>query len=208
MDEHVATAECPRDAALRDGTRVCVRAIRPDDKQRLAAAFAGLSTRSVRRRFLHTVTALDAGTLRFLTEVDMCDHVALVLTIGEGDEERLIAVGRFVRSANGGNTAEVAFTVADEYQNRGAASLMLTLLIRMARARNIGALVAHMLEDNPQMLSVLQRSELPLRQTCEDGVRTVVVRLAGCGCDDGPRRTTSIATERRRFADDARPPRA
>src|SRR4051794_5731025 len=45
-------------AALRDGTAVCIRAIRPDDKKRFQDAFARLSAKSVYQRLLHTVTEL------------------------------------------------------------------------------------------------------------------------------------------------------
>ena len=63
-------------AALRDGTAVCVRAIRPDDKERLRVAFARLSPRTVYQRFFHPVSELTAEDLRRLTEIDFRDHVA------------------------------------------------------------------------------------------------------------------------------------
>ena len=164
-------------AVLRDGTRVCVRAIRPDDKERLRVAFERLSPRTVRRRFFHSVTALTAERLSYLTELDFQDHVGLVLTVSERGGEMLIAVGRFVRVAPGADRAEVAFMVADDYQHRGAATLLLTLLVRVARARGVRELVADLLEENHEMLEVLENSNLPLTRSFVDGVRRVVPRL-------------------------------
>jgi RimJ/RimL family protein N-acetyltransferase len=162
---------------LRDGTPVCIRAIRPDDKERLRLAFKRLSARSVYRRFLRPITALTPDTLRRLTELDFRDHVGIVLTVEEEGGERLIAVGRFVRVPSGGNSAEVAVTVADEYQHRGAATLLLDQLVRLARCQGIRELVALVLGDNREMLKVLENSRLPLRQSLEGGVIRLVLSL-------------------------------
>jgi RimJ/RimL family protein N-acetyltransferase len=162
---------------LRDGTPVCIRAIRPDDKERLRIAFKRLSARSVYRRFFQPITALTPDTLRRLTELDFRDHVGLVLTVGEENGERLIAVARFVRVPSGGNSAEVAFTVADQYQHRGAATLLLHELVRLARYQGIRELVALVLEGNREMLKVLENSRLPLRKTLEGGVIRLVLSL-------------------------------
>ncbi len=169
-------ASAPR-AVLRDGTPVCVRAIRPDDKERLRVAFARLSARSVYQRFFHPVNALTADDLRRLTEIDFRDHVGIVLTVGAGSDERLIAVGRYVRVVSGGDLAEVAFTVADDYQHRGAATLLLRELVAIARERGVRKFVALVLDDNRQMLEVFRRSKLPLRESFVDGARRVVLNL-------------------------------
>jgi len=164
-------------AVLRDGTAVQLRAIRPDDKERLRIAFERLSRRSVYRRFFHPVTALTPDTLRQFTELDFRDHVGLVLSAEDETGERLIAVGRFVRVASRSERAEFAITVADDYQNRGAGTLLLQRLVDIARAGGVREFVAHVLEDNREMLEVIRRTKLPCRQTSEDGVRLVVVSL-------------------------------
>ena len=164
-------------AVLRDGTKVCMRAIRPDDKERLRIAFEHLSTESVYQRFFHAITELTPGELRHLTELDFRDHVGLVLTIEQAAKERLIAVCRFVRVAPGADRAEVGFAVADEYRRRGAATLLLQQLVALARGCGVRELVAQMLEDNIHMLQVFQNSGLPLRQGIERGIRQVVLTL-------------------------------
>jgi len=163
--------------ALRDGTPVCMRAIRPDDKDRLRLGFAQLSPQSVYQRFLHPVKELTIDYLRKLTELDFRNHVGLVLTVEEKGSETLVAVGRFVRLAPDADEAEVAFTVADKYQQRGAASLLMQSLIRFARACGIRKLVAILLQDNRAMFRVLENSKLPLRREFEDGNLRVVLDL-------------------------------
>jgi len=165
-------------AVLRDGTKVCIRAIRPGDKERLRIAFEGLSPESVYQRFFHQITELTPAELRHLTELDFRDHVGLAMTIGEQTAERLIAVCRFVRVETGGDRAEVGFAVADEYQHRGAATLLLQQLVAVARGCGVREFVAQVLHDNLDMLRVFQNSGLPLRQRIESGIRHVALTLA------------------------------
>ena len=164
-------------AALRDGTAVCVRAIRPDDKERMRVAFGELSPQTVYKRFFHHMRDLTPGALREATELDFRDHVGLALTLGDETSERLIALGQFVRTVPGADNAEVAFVVVDDYQHRGAATLLLQHLVRLARSLGIRELLALVLEDNREMLEVLENSALPLQQGLEDGVRRVVLSL-------------------------------
>ncbi len=195
-------------AVLGDGTAVCVRAIRPDDKERLRIAFARLSPRSVYQRFFHTVNELSADDLRRLTEIDFRDQVAIVLTVGTGCDERLIAVGQYVCEVPGGSVAEVAFTVADDYQHCGAATLLLREIVAIARERGVRKFVAHVLSDNRAMLEVFRRSNLPLRESFGDGSCRVAMILPAAAPATVQRRPrfaefrNAIQTQWRRFFDD------
>ena len=178
----------PASTVLGDGTAVCMRPIRPDDKERLRIAFAGLSARSVYQRFLYRKKELAADDLRRLTEIDFRDHVGIVLTVAAGGDERLIAVGRYVRVISGGDSAEVAFTVADDYQNRGAATLLLCELVAIARENGVRKFVALVLSHNREMLDVFRHSKLPLRQSFVDGACHVVLNLDVAAPDQTERR--------------------
>jgi len=168
-------------AALRDGTAVCVRAIRPDDKARMRDAFGLLSPETVYKRFFHHLTELTPGVLRAATELDFHDHVGLAVTVGAGAGERLIAVAQLVRLVPGADRAEVAFVVVDDYQHRGAATLLLRHIVRCARRLGVREIFASVLPDNRAMLDVLEQSGLPLRQGFEEGVRRVVLSLERAG---------------------------
>ena len=164
-------------AMLADGTAVCVRAIRPDDKERMRIAFKTLSPQTIYKRFFHHMTDLTSGALREATELDFRDRVGLALTVGEEAGEQLIAAAQFVRVAPGASCAEVAMVVADHYQHRGAATLLLRHLVRFARSLGIRELLALVLEDNQEMLEILANSGLPLRRSSEGDIRRVVLSL-------------------------------
>ncbi len=118
-----------------------LRAIGPSDKDALERLHAALSPRSVRRRFLSAKPRLTAADLRYFTEVDGVDHVALVACAPE-QPGRLTAVGRFVRLADAPETAELAIAVADDHQRRGLGRALAGALADAARERGIRSFVA------------------------------------------------------------------
>ena len=132
---------------LSDGTRVLVRPIRPDDKAELEAGLGRLSDLSVHRRFLAPKRHFSASELRYLTEVDGQDHVALVAELAD-DPGRIVGVARYVRLLDEPETAEAAFVVADPLQGRGLGSMMAGRLVREAVRHGIRRFSATMLSDN------------------------------------------------------------
>ena len=113
-----------------------------------------------------------------VTELDFCDHVSLAVTVQERGGERFIAVGRYVRTAPGADRAEMAITVADDYQHQGAGTLLAHQLVAIARSAGVRELVALVLDENRDMLKLLQNLDLPVQRTIEDGVHRVVLDVA------------------------------
>jgi GNAT superfamily N-acetyltransferase len=107
-----------------------------------------LSPQSAQRRFLTPKRSFSRTELRYLTEVDGRDHVALVAEYPCYPERRLIAVARFVKLADRPDAAEVAVTVADEWQGRGLGSLLGKHLSHLARNRGIRRFTATMASEN------------------------------------------------------------
>ena len=135
-----------------------IRPIRPDDKGMLSDGLRRLSPQSAQRRFLTPKRSFSRAELRYLTEVDGRDHVALVAEYPVDPIRRLIAVARFVRLHDDPEAAEIAVTVADEWQGRGLGSLLGKHLAHAARNRNIRRFI-HELETAPEFL-VLENVEL------------------------------------------------
>jgi GNAT superfamily N-acetyltransferase len=119
----------------------------PRDAPLIAEGFKRLSTESRRLRFLTSKPSLSNSELRYLTEVDGHRHEAL----GAVDpvSGRGIAVARFVRDEQDPSHAEVAVTVADEWQRRGLGTLMLERLSDRAREEGVTHFTALVAGDNP-----------------------------------------------------------
>lgn len=165
---------------LKNGTPVTIRAVRPDDKRRFAEAFNNLDPESIYTRFFRHKRELTDEELNTATEVNFENTVALVVTVPtDGGEETIIGAGRYVlyNPPSDLRTAEIAFTVEEDYQGQGIASKILRHLILIAREKGVVQFEAEVLPKNISMLSVLARSGLPLKQSFEDGVLHATLSL-------------------------------
>lgn len=131
---------------------VHVRPIRPDDGAALIAFHEALSPQSQYLRFFHAHPHLSPAEVERFTHVDYGRRLALVLEL----DGALIGVGRYDWLE--GDEAEVAFVVADSYQNRGLGALLLQRLAEAARTRGIARFVAETLPGNQRMLGVFRES--------------------------------------------------
>jgi RimJ/RimL family protein N-acetyltransferase len=167
---------------LKDGTAVTIRAIRPDDKNRLALAFKNLERESVFTRFFRFKSHLTEEELSTATEIDFENTVALVVTIpADGGDEAIIGAGRYVMydPPNVQRSAEIAFTVEEDFQGRGIASRILRHLIQIAQKKGVLQFEAVVLSENRSMLAVFARSGLPMKQSFEQGEIHVTLSLSG-----------------------------
>jgi len=151
---------------LIDGTPVKVRAIRPDDKPVLIEGMHHLSKQSLYFRFFTPKDKLTDDELGYFTELDFVHHVGLLASVVEDDSERPAGVGRYIMSSSGTEkpVAELAFTVVEEYQGLGIATLLLKHLIQIARSEGIVELTANVMPENVAMLKVLRNSGLPMKR--------------------------------------------
>jgi acetyl coenzyme A synthetase (ADP forming)-like protein len=154
---------------LRDGASIHVRAIRPDDGERLVEHFHRLSARSVYFRFFGAKRRLSDAEIAYFTQLDFGQRAALVATLIERGAERIIGVARYATAADDRHTAEVAFAVADEHQGRGIGTLLLAHLLRVARQNGITEFRADVLGENNRMLQVFAHSGAVVTSATEAG---------------------------------------
>ncbi len=132
---------------LPDGTQVFFRHMQPDDKGRLAEGLARLSPESRHRRFLMPKPRFSSSELRYLTEIDGFDHVAIVAVLAE-DPDVFVGVARYVRLTEDPTTAEAAIVVADGLQGQGLGRQLGRRLADEARRAGVERFTATLLGDN------------------------------------------------------------
>jgi ribosomal protein S18 acetylase RimI-like enzyme len=133
------------------GPPLLVRPLHHGDVRTVVAVFERLGEQSRRARFNGPKPCLRVSELRQLASVDRTRH-ALVAYV-EGDP-RPVAIARLVRDDR---SAEIAFAVADEYQQRGIGSTLAAALLSDARAADITEITALVSSDNKAAVSLLRR---------------------------------------------------
>ena len=160
---------------LRDGGRLVVRALKPEDRDGLVAAAGRSSGETLAQRFFSPKRGFTEKEIEYYTNVDFVNHVALAAVVDEAGKPLIVGGGRYIVAQPG--CAEVAFTVEDAHQGRGIASVLLRHLVKIARAAGLKELFAEVLPDNAPMLKVFERSGLPMaRKRGRDAVH-VTLRL-------------------------------
>lgn len=165
-------------ATLKGGAAVTVRALHPEDRDAVARAVRGLDRESIYFRLFSYRSELTEAGLDRIMRFDPDLEVALVATTGPAGSETIIAGGRYVVDdpAAAQRSAEVAFTVEEDWHGQGLATILLRHLAAIARERGVATLTAEVLAGNAAMLRVFERSGL-LRGTRREG-GTVHVTLA------------------------------
>ncbi len=170
-------ARYTRTVVLRDGSSLVLRPIRPDDQERLVRLFSRLSPQTVYLRFHRAVDRLTQEEARRFSDLDYEDAFALVATVGNGTDERIIAVGRYARLPRR-DAAEVGFLVEDAYQGKGIGTHLLEQLATIAREKGILSFKATLIAENQEMLKVLQQAGFKVESRHDDGFLTVAVDIA------------------------------
>ena len=165
--------ELERELALRDGSVVRIRPIRPEDAPRLQDLHSRLSGESAYQRFFAIVRRLPPDWARTLASVDYRRRLALVVEAGAD----LVGVGRYEPTSEE-DTVEVAFVVQDSWQNRGLGTILFDAILQAAAARSFRRFRAYVLADNRRMLDLISRfTRIESRKT-EQGVTDLVFTLA------------------------------
>ena len=139
------------EVVLRDGSRLVVRPIRPQDGSALLALHARLSTATVHRRYF-------GGR----------PHLA----------PDLVAVARY-EGAAGSTSAELAIVVDDTLHRHGIGRILLGRLLDVAVERGVRTIVAEVLPANGAMLGLLHSAAGPVQTRNVDRVVEVRIDLAG-----------------------------
>jgi len=156
-----------------------VRAVRPGDGGKIRKAFRNLERETIYRRFFGQKSEVTDAELERITGVDFERDVQLLVTIGHGEAKTVIGEASYFATdaAAPDRSAELAFTVEEDYQGLGIASSLMRHLVRIARQTDLARFEADVLTRNRPMLSVFQRSGLPITLRYDGDVVHVTLAL-------------------------------
>jgi acyl-CoA synthetase (NDP forming)/RimJ/RimL family protein N-acetyltransferase len=159
------------DVVLSDGGVVHLRAVRPDDGDRMVAFHQRQSPEALYYRYFSPKPTLTADEVASLVSADD-DHMGFVALV----DDAIVGVGRYDRF-RGANEAEVAFMVDGDHWGRGLATLLLEYLVAAGREAGFAGFAAQVLPDNRRMLTVLDKAGFDAHRQFADGVIEVELSL-------------------------------
>ena len=152
---------------LQGGTVATIRPIRPEDAAIEAAFVHGLSEQSRFLRFMFTVQDLMPAQLSRFTQIDYDREMALVAVIETPAGEKQIGVARYITLSDE-ETCEFAIVVGDDWQGKGLARRLFSMLIDIARGRRLKVMTGVTLRENGRMLDLARANGFGIRTDEDD----------------------------------------
>ena len=161
---------------IRNGSTVFLRPIQRSDVDRLLGLVRRFSRETMYLRFHHIVTKMSRKEAISFCTIDYDYTFALVVTIGEGVSEKLLAVGRYYRLPSK-DAAEFAIVVADKYQKQGIGTYLMKELAAAAKENGVRFLEGEVLVENKDMMHVIEACGFQVSEELEEGVYRAVLDL-------------------------------
>ena len=159
---------------LTHGQAVLVRPIRPADADLLVNFHANLTPDTANWRHFGIHPTITPGEAAHRAEVDYGSRMAFVALVAD----EIVAIGSYERLGPANPAAGVSFTVADEYQRHGIATLLFESLAAYARTKAIECFVAEVMVENTDMLEVFGATGLRSTTFQENDTIRVQINLA------------------------------
>lgn len=159
------------DWTLKNGRRVTLRPIRPEDELMMVKFHQTLSERSVYMRYFGALKLSQRVAHERLTRICFSNYdreMALVAdsTSPETGEREILGVGRLSKLRSGPD-GEIAILITDACQHFGLGTELLRRLIEIAKNEKLHRLIAHILPENLEMQQICRK--LGFRLSRESG---------------------------------------
>lgn len=144
---------------LKDGTKVILRPIRPEDESLIVDFHRELSEHSVRQRYFDFMSLDERVAHERLIRICFTDYDREWTTVAEistKSGKRIIGVGRLFR-VPGTQYARFAMIIVDNYHNLGLGTKLLQHLIAIAKQEKIEMIDARILSENGGMIKICER---------------------------------------------------
>jgi len=153
----------------RKGLNIFFRPIKMTDEPRYKNFIYSLSDKSLYRRFISSRKDMPHERRQSLVVIDYSKEMAIVALVGQEAKEEIIGVGRYYVEPNK-HSAEVAFAVRDDYQQRGVGTELLSYLTYLAKRQGMLGFTAEVLVENEPMLHVFEQGGFEIEKRIVAGI--------------------------------------
>ena len=148
-------AGTPRDAVLRDGRVVHLRALTADDEAELLQAFARLSSEERYMRFMASIRNPDVARLRAVLASFPQKGLAIGAIVPAADGIDIAGTASLI--CGDAQDCEFAISVTHGWAGAGLGGVLMDALIDSARARGLVRMVGYVFASNQPMLKLAAR---------------------------------------------------
>ncbi len=149
------------ETTTKDGTKVTLRPIRPEDEPLMVKYHQSLSDQSVYLRYMHPMQLIDRVSHERLGRICHSDYDRQITLVAEDNdpetnEPRIIGASRLskLHSQNG---AQYTVMISDYCQGKGLGTVLLSKLIEIGRAEKLEWIEAYITSDNLAMQAVSKK---------------------------------------------------
>jgi acyl-CoA hydrolase/RimJ/RimL family protein N-acetyltransferase len=159
-----------------NGQTVTIRPAKPVDVRRIREHYYSLDKEDVMQRFFHAKSSFTTSDVEDISQVDYIKDLTLIGVVGESGFDRVVAVGEYLLLLES-NMAEVAFTVARDFQGKGMGKIFLRKLAAAAHEHGISGLVAYTAPHNKFMIDLFKTLPYKVKTSFEDDVLRLSCRF-------------------------------
>lgn len=145
-----------KEAVLRDGTKVLLRPIKPEDEPLWLEMLSSCSKESIYSRFRHDFYFDSHEVATHFCYIDYDREIGIVAEIEIDGKKKLIGVGRLIGDPDV-ETTEYAVLVPDDWQKKDLGYILTEYCVEIAKNSRIKRIVAETTRDNKPMITVFRK---------------------------------------------------
>jgi len=160
------------------GLEVFLRPVKISDEPLLKEFIYSLSDRSLHRRFITLRKDMPHERLQELVVIDYTKKMSILALIRQDRKEVIVGMGQYV-VIEATHTADIAFMVRDDHQNRGIGTELLHYLTYLAKRQGLLGFTAAVISENEPMLHVFEKLGADIETTVDTGVLELKMTFRG-----------------------------
>lgn len=141
---------------LKNGKKVIIRPIRPEDEPMEAEMFESFSKESMKHRFIDDIKEVSHEVLMRFTHIDYDREIALIAEMAEGKKKRMLGVVRLISDPLSG-VGEFTVIVGDPWHFLGLGNKFTDLILDIAEKRGVKKINAKYLKSNLAMENIFKK---------------------------------------------------
>ncbi len=145
-----------RKIQLQDRTTIVVRPTRASDVRGLQDLFYKLPPQDVYTRFFTGLKHFSVSRAEYFCNVDYERQMAFVVTIGEREQEKIIASSFYLLDQST-RMADVAYMILHEWHGKGLGTILQQRMAEYASSRGVKGFKADILPENRAMLRLAEK---------------------------------------------------